>query len=229
MEAKVTLLEQQVGDLLARLQAAEAATAAATAANTGGKGSSHGIDTRTLGKPEQYSGDEAKWADWRIVTKAYAGLITATMPALLEQAESTDDERNVINAVLGQEKEVSSMQLYYVLLMLCRNEPLNLIVNAGEGEGACAWYRLHKRYETSAKSHVAASLQQLLSWDFKGDVSQRLELFNRMVARYRQRSGDDLSDTIKIGILLMRMEDGPLKQHMLLNAERLKDWASVQD
>ena len=62
VDAKVAALEAQLTTVLARLQAAETAAAAASSQGQGGKGGVHGIDTRTLGKPEQFSGDDAKWA-----------------------------------------------------------------------------------------------------------------------------------------------------------------------
>ena len=32
-----------------------------------------GVDTRTLGKPDTYHGEEAKWQDWKTVLMAYTG------------------------------------------------------------------------------------------------------------------------------------------------------------
>ena len=40
----------------------------------GGEGGSL-VDTRVLGKPDRYYGDEAKWEDWHTLFESWAGLI----------------------------------------------------------------------------------------------------------------------------------------------------------
>ena len=122
MEAKIAQLEQQLLTVTQQLQQQQAA--AAPSAQPSMSLSGKLIDTRTLGRPEQFQGEESKWSDWRVVTRAYASLIAPHMTDLLAQAEKCAEEREVLNAVLTQEKTAMSTQLYYVLLMLCRQEPL---------------------------------------------------------------------------------------------------------
>eukprot|EP00971_Amphidinium_carterae_P192017 3809681-Amphidinium_carterae.1 len=45
---------------------------------------------------------------------------------------------NFVNSSLGQRDTSCSVQLYYILLLLCRQQPLTLIINAGEQEGLTA-------------------------------------------------------------------------------------------
>ena len=51
----------------------------------GGEGGSL-VDTRVLGKPDRYYGDEAKWEDWHTLFESWAGLINVRVSELLGHA-----------------------------------------------------------------------------------------------------------------------------------------------
>ena len=123
----------------------------------------------------------------------------------------------------------ASRQLYYILLMLCQSTALNIVVNAGELQGCIAWRRLHQRYEPKAKTRFAGQMLELLSWSFDGDLQGRLELFERHLARFENDSKEKMSDPIKIGIVLRQLTEGPLKQHLLMQSERLQLWPDFRD
>ena len=53
--------------------------------------------------------------------------------------------------------------------------------------------------------------------------------FERDIFRYEQSSKEKFPDSIKIGTLLRRLPEGPLRQHLLLNSARLTGWASMRD
>ena len=46
----------------------------------------------------------------------------------------------------GERDAALAQQLYYVLLMLCRGQPLTLVVNAGKHEGLLAWRALNEHF-----------------------------------------------------------------------------------
>ena len=79
-------------------------------------------------------------------------------------------------------------------------------------------------YEPHARSRVAGLLLGLLSYSFSGDVEAKLAAFERDVQRYEQRSLETLSDSLKIGVVLKQLDEGSLKQHLLMNAQRLTAW-----
>ena len=58
----------------------------------------------------------------------------------------------------------------------------------------------------------------LLNFDFSGDLIARMEAFDREQAQYEQASGKTVSDGIRIGVVLQRLEESALK---LLKAEGL--------
>ncbi len=59
--------------------------AASNAAGRGGLG----IDTRVLGKPDYFDGQDAKWRDWCVVFKSYASLVNPRLRECMEQASNS--------------------------------------------------------------------------------------------------------------------------------------------
>eukprot|EP00971_Amphidinium_carterae_P123232 2440124-Amphidinium_carterae.1 len=103
-----------------------------------------------------------------------------------------------VNSGLDARDTSCSVQLYYILLLLCRQQPLTLIINAGEQEGLTAWQRLVEQYEPQQRTRFAGQLQASLSWKFAGDVEGRMEAFEREILRYEHASGDVVSDALRI-------------------------------
>lgn len=224
LEQQLTVVTQQNRELADAVRQAQAnGPGPARAAPPNGLG----VDTRLLGKPPNFDGAEAKWTDWSVVTRAYCAITHPQLGALMAQVEST-----AVDIPLGGLDGANAdacRQLYYILLMLCQGTALNIIVNAGELQGCIAWRRLHQRYEPKAKTRFAGQMLELLSWSFDGDLQGRLELFERHLARFENDSKEKMSDPIKIGIVLRQLTEGPLKQHLLMQSERLQLWPDFRD
>ncbi|CAK0792782.1 unnamed protein product, partial [Prorocentrum cordatum] len=150
------------------------------------------VDTRTLGKPDVFAGEEHLRNDWKVIFKAYCGVVNADLLAGMRLAESVDEASVQIDDFIEENMRQASQQLYYILLLLCRHHPLTTIVNAGENEGFQAWRKLVEYYEPNARSRIAGQLLNLLNFS--------------------------------IGIVLWQLEEGPLRQHLWLNATRLVEW-----
>ncbi|CAK0851548.1 unnamed protein product, partial [Prorocentrum cordatum] len=179
------------------------------------------VDTRTLGKPDVFTGEEHKWNDWKVIFKAYCGVVNADLLAGMRLAESADEASVQNDDFLEENMRQTSQQLYYILLLLCRQHPLTTIANAGENEGFQARRKLVEYYEPNARSRIAGQRLNLLNFSFAGDVEDRLALFERELLRDEQRSGEAITASMRIGIVLRQLEEGPLRQHLLLNATRL--------
>ncbi|CAK0876009.1 unnamed protein product [Prorocentrum cordatum] len=182
------------------------------------------VDTRTLGKPDVCAGEEHKWNDWKVIFKAYCGVVNADLLAGMRLAESADEAPVQIDDFIEENMRQASQQLYYILLLLCRQHPLTTILNAGENEGFQAWRKLVEYYEPRARSRIAGQLLNLLNFSFTGDVEDRLALFERELLRYEQRSGEAIAASMRIGIVFRQLEEGPLRQRLLLNATKLVEW-----
>ena len=206
MEAALQAAVAQVGQLTA---AAPPATG-----GTGGGANGFGIDTRMLGRPDSFDGTEAKWSDWSTVLKAYAGLCNQTLVAAMPQIEAEPVELNN-SEMTNAAARSASVALYYMLVLLCRNEALNVVINAGSGEGLLAWRRLVQRYDSAAATRLAGLLLNLMNWSFSGDIQSRVELFERELQRYETRAKEVISLNLLIGMVLNGLEKGPLKEYAL--------------
>ena len=201
LEAMVNTMAQREASLVAELQAARAtAMAAGQAAEAVSPqrarvvtidDNNTVVDTRLLGKPDTFNGEEAKWADWKVLFKAYTSVVSPRMAALMHAAESTQDDVGL--SALGEPDAATARQLYYILLLLCRQQPLTMVVNAGEGEGAKAWRTLYEHFEPTVRTRTAGLLMNILGFSFTGDVQARIELFEREVLAYERKTGEELS------------------------------------
>ena len=133
--------------------------------------------------------------------------------------------RNLARPGLGGEDAALAAQLYYLLVLLCRGAALTIVTNAGEQEGLLSWEKLVDHYDPAVAGRQAGQLLSILSWVFSSELQERLELFDREVRRYGAKSGVSVPPILNVGIVLRQMEDGGLKQHLLMNAARFgTDW-----
>eukprot|EP00971_Amphidinium_carterae_P288575 5730155-Amphidinium_carterae.1 len=63
------------------------------------------------------------------------------MGTLMSDVEANLSE-NYQNANLSAQDATCSTNLYYVLLLVGRQQPLTMVVNAGDHEGLTAWQRV---------------------------------------------------------------------------------------
>ena len=204
--------------------ATQALTTAAQAIGTKGGSGSDGnlMELKSIGKPDIYNGDKAKWKDWKVVMLAYVAGVSPDLEVLMRHAESSASP--VRSNTLDEPQKRLSKQLNYWLIQTCRGLALNQVLNAGENEGLEAWRLLVQHHEPNVPSRHAGRLLELMRWDLSGVIEDRLELFDREVNQFEQASGEDLSDTIKIGMILNNIAEGDLKRHLVFNAGRLDTW-----
>ena len=108
-------------------------------------GSGMGVDTKILGKPPEFMGEDRKWAEWKRIFLVYAGCVHQYIQPLFDKIDSGIG--SVMNRDLGPKLRAASLQLSFILVMLTRGEAGVLVENAGRSEGAMAWLNLLKRYE----------------------------------------------------------------------------------
>ena len=184
------------------------------------------IDTRLLGKPAHFDGQKG-WKDWSVVMRSYMSAVTRNAPDYMKHAELSDTP--VLNATLSHEQAKFSSQLYYVLVMTCKAQALDKVINAGQGEGLEAWKQLVAHHEPVTTTRHAGMLLELFSFNLEGDTLSRLEAFERDIRRYTQSSGEEFWDNIRLGVVLRNLPKGSLREHLILNADRFKTWGSLRD
>ena len=110
------------------------------------------IDTRLIWKREAFDGLKGQ-RDWSIVMKAYLTAFNPQAQAFLRQAE--DATLPTLNAVVFQDAARFSGQLYYILVMTCKGQALDKVVNAGQGEGLEGWRALVGHHEPGTTTRHA--------------------------------------------------------------------------
>eukprot|EP00973_Karenia_brevis_P017227 2365900-Karenia_brevis.AAC.1 len=91
--------------------------------------------------------------------------------------------------------------------MVCKEKALNKVVNASQNEGLEAWRQLCLLFESRIRARYAGLLAEVLSLKMTGDVGERLEAWERLVLRWQAQSKETLSDNLRIGIVLMQLEE----------------------
>ena len=185
------------------------------------------IDTRQLGKPEHLKGDSNQYADWSFVFKAYMSCISHKYLDLFERLEQS--RMPVLNRSLSDSDKALSAQLYFVLVMLVKGRPLDIVQNAGQGEGAEAFRKLEELYHPRIASRFVGSLSQILCTRFtSSDVEEELELFKKTIRRYEAESGKTLDDEVLLGVVINGLQDSEVRNHILRSSSRLTSYQAVR-
>ena len=185
------------------------------------------MDTRLLGKPQEFHGEHERWRDWSAVFRGYAGAVNEGLATLMPWAVARTAV--VLNASLSTDQARDRQQLYWMLPMLLKQGPLHILLNAGDGEGLEAWRCLQERYEPRVRMRFAAQLMTILSYSVGGDLVERLGSWERDIHEYQRSSGKNLDDEVRIGAFLLRLPEGPVKTHLLMRVDQLQTWVDFHD
>ena len=182
-----------------------------------------------IGKPDTFDGlgNAQKWRDWSLILRSYVGTLNPKALELMHWAEM--EATPAWNAKLQQNGKEASRQVFYWLLQTCRGSALTIVSNAGQYEGMEAWRQLQLRYEPKIRSRYANQLVNLMSWNFEGDVLAKIDQWEREVANYEAAAKEEIGDNIKIGLVLLRLPESAIKQHLVMNAERLQAWGEFKE
>ena len=76
------------------------------------------LDTRAIGKPNQFSGDPKDWAGWEFQFLSYLNLISPRMAKLCQEAQALPNQLSFED--MDIEVEGMAQQLFHILVMLCQ-------------------------------------------------------------------------------------------------------------
>ena len=69
--------------------------------------------------------------------------MAAAIPALQAWMKTAEASQvPVLNTALDADPAQASQQLYFVLVMLCKGQALDIVIYSGQGEGLEAWRQL---------------------------------------------------------------------------------------
>ena len=103
------------------------------------------MDTRVLGKPKNFDGQQENRQDWSFAVRAYLSCLTETMADLLDAAEKSQETIEL--GPLPEEVKAEARQLYYILALQCNGNALHVVK---KNNGFEAWRRMFQRHEPAA-------------------------------------------------------------------------------
>ena len=177
------------------------------------------VDTRVIGKPDQFKGDPMKYADWSFNLRSYLGAVDQRYQEELMKTESSSTPR--LNANLWSEESALSTQMYYILVMTTAGAALDKCHNAGVNEGFEAWRQFGMEWEPKLRTRYVGLLMNVLGYRFRDDIPTKLAAFERTVHDYENQSTKTVDDDIKIGVTMLGMEDMRVKEHLIQNSVRI--------
>ena len=205
------------------------------------------FDSKGLGRPSIFDGDETKFHVWSVKTKNY---IVGTFPEIrraLEFAEDTEVEKitlNVVRREFGEDADEIDLiedvynireQIYTVLTQLTDKEAFSITQNVESGMGFECWHRLNRRFDPSTGGRKRNLLSQIMK-PTKQKVEQLsayLESWEDNMRRYEKRCDDAgqrvlLPDDIKMAILESIVPDD-LEKHLQMNRLRVKTYVQATE
>ena len=156
---------QQIAELQRQAQQAQndaAAGGAAGANRPPPRGDNFGanriVDTRVLGRPDNFDGTPGSWRDWSITFRAYSAACEPRLEQLMRDVETKSVPQ--LAALLPENQRKINAQLYYMLVMLTKQQSLDRVVSAGQGEGLEAWRLLSQFHEPHSSTRSAGLLYE---------------------------------------------------------------------
>ena len=162
-----------------------------------GIGASVVVDTRLLGKPVGFDGSE-------IVQVPVRSSLWSRLKDLLVLGEARDVAAMRCTHT-DPDRRALSGQLHFMLIMVCQ-----LLEHAGDTEGGVAWRPLLDEYEPST-----ARPQELLHCGFLGDPRAALDEFEVLLCQCSARSGEEVSESLKVALVQKGITDDALKTHLV--------------
>ena len=137
------------------------------------------------------------------------------------------------NIDLDVENQELSMQLYFALVLVMPRESVGELIvrNVNQGEGAMAWRQILGEYASTEPGNVLAMWSKLgdLRFPQGSDIVVGINNMEEDMTRYQKMAGENLSDTIKRGILMKALtNETELQKHVFRNSTRLDMYAKMR-
>ena len=180
-------------------------------------------DTRGIGRPITYKGDETKWAEWKAKLMAYLRVIAPRSDEVIQWAckELNPVAEEDIDLRYGEHKlEVMkySANLYSILLSCTEDDPFRICHSVKEGNGLEAMRLLHRRYEPRTPGTKRALLKAIINNSPSKkpeDIEKNMMHVEELMKKYEIMSGDPLPEDLRVTVIIdLCVKD--LKEHLEL-------------
>merc|ERR1712194_313454 len=183
------------------------------------------LESRSFQKLAKFSGGRDGWADWAPVLLSFITTVSPQLKNAMEAALAVNDAWNI--RLEDEAMRVESRQLHYMLTQLLSGTPLDIALNVGEGEGLEAWRRMNLEYDPRASTRTAGGIMEILKHPFTAE-SASFETFEKLCRAHARRTGKQLEEEIKVGVVLSNMMDIDLKNHLVMQSKRLTTFVDVR-
>ena len=169
------------------------------------------VDTRGLGRPDTFKGDEAQWMEWKTKMLAY---LCASNPGARTWVDWASRQTEVItkeDVELEYDDDLVRTQvasfdltLYQTLVCSTSGHAFNMVHSAG-GSGLEAVRLLSRRYEPRTPGTKRAILKAILGYAPAKrieDIERSLLSFEELLKRYDALSGAALPEDLQVTIAL---------------------------
>ena len=187
------------------------------------------VDTRLLGKPKTFSGDNASWRNWRFIFQSYVAALSTQMRDLMDRATAAHADQECLNVNAGTTGQSLSSQLYYILVMSCEGPALRTLERAGDGEGALAWRWMVAEHEPNTAGRHATLLLEILAFSFTEDTRGSLDSLDLLITKYEQMTNDFLAEALKVALVQRSVRDPEIRSHLILHGARLNTYQTVRE
>ena len=204
------------------------------------------VDSRGLGKPPNFRGQDGEWPMWARKFENYVGAVHRGADTVLEwaserRAQITPQELEESFGALAPDAErIGSLdeinsEVYVLLTQYMEGESFDIVMNCPGGAGLDAYHRLARRHDPATGGRRRNLLRAILQpgrSSLEG-LSSALERWEEQVQRYeRFRDEEGVRHLLEVDIKLAALEalvPVELERHLQLNASRLATYEASRE
>ena len=176
------------------------------------------------------------FSDWKWKTRNMMTQISPMIKEffdLVDKAENDIDDEDLFfyNYENKEMLKDISKNVYYILAQKTDDEPLVLVKNVTEGNGAAAWKKLVKRYDGKSMGKQVHLLRKAVNLGRTKKLSGLLSAINdweHVVLRLSQEYDVNIENELKIGILL-ELLPVDVTEIMVQRIEKEDDYKTVKE
>jgi hypothetical protein len=199
----------------------------ASAAIIGSKGGNLNMtDSRGIGRPITFQGDESKYAEWKAKLLAYLRVSNRSADAWLSWAASctntiTEEDLDLNFPDEKAEMTKFAVNLYSVLMHCTEDDAFRICHSVKEGNGLEAMRLLMKRYESRTPGTKRALVKAIINnrpAKKPEELEKNLMHIEELIKKYEALGGAELPDDLKV-TLIIDLCTKDLKEHLDLTTK----------
>ena len=191
------------------------------------------VDSRGIGKPGNFRGDEAKYQEWKVKLNAYLRVSNSKglemVEVMCKSKETFIDDLDIDNYAqahdLVQDHMHEFSNILYALLVTNTEEDAFRIVNSvTNGSGIEAYRLLRKRFESQTPGTRRALLNSIINnpqCKKVNEVERNLMNLEELVKRYESITGTTLQYDLVVTVMI-DLCNKDLREHLEMRATDMK-------